>query len=112
MSAHDGKHGCTHGEPIVGDTVLLLMSAHHEPIPFKLPLTESEQHWERVLGTAEEDQEHAVFAGGTDYPLKERSLAVLRVGSPSQSAEEVADVHLERIVKATRPPGPGRPPLD
>ena len=26
------------GEPIVGDTLLLLLNAHHEPIPFTLPV--------------------------------------------------------------------------
>ena len=26
-----------HGEPIVGDTLLILLNAHHEPIPFTLP---------------------------------------------------------------------------
>ena len=29
------------GEPIVGDTLLLLLNAHHEPIPFTLPATQA-----------------------------------------------------------------------
>ena len=35
------------GEPIVGDTLLLLLNAHHEPIPFTLPATKAEHR----LGT-------------------------------------------------------------
>ena len=30
------------GEPIVGDTLLLLLNAHHEPIPFTLPPTKAD----------------------------------------------------------------------
>ena len=34
------------GEPIVGDTILLLLNAHHEAIPFTLPPAERAA-WER-----------------------------------------------------------------
>ena len=40
------------GEPIVGETLLLLFNAHHEPIPFTLPATKVEHRWERVFDTA------------------------------------------------------------
>lgn len=42
-----------HGEPIVGDTVLLLLNAHHEAIPFTLPVAREGQAWERCLDTAD-----------------------------------------------------------
>ena len=32
------------GEPIVGDTLLMLLNAHHEPIPFTLPATTAAEH--------------------------------------------------------------------
>ena len=41
------------GEPVVGDTVLLLMNAHHEAIPFTLPELKEGQQWERLLDTAD-----------------------------------------------------------
>src|SRR5439155_26501663 len=41
------------GEPLVGDTLLLLLNAHHEPISFALPAAEPEQQWERLLDTAD-----------------------------------------------------------
>ena len=42
------------GEPIVGDTLLLLLNAHHERIPFALPATQAGQHWERLFDTADD----------------------------------------------------------
>jgi isoamylase len=67
-----------HGEPIVGDTILLLLNAHHELLSFTLPKTKAEQHWQRILDTAADDGESAVFVGGEQYPLQDRSLAVLK----------------------------------
>jgi isoamylase len=39
------------GDPFVGDTILLLMNAHHEAIPFTLPALNDGQQWERLLET-------------------------------------------------------------
>jgi len=66
------------GEPIVGDTLLLLLNAHHEAIPFTLPLTKVAQRWELLLDTAEEVGTPTAFQGQEQYPLKDRSLAILR----------------------------------
>ena len=38
--------------PIVGETILMLLNAHHEPIPFKLPVTNADHYWDRILDTA------------------------------------------------------------
>ena len=43
------------GEPIVDETALLLLNAHHESIPFTLPETRQGQVWERVLDTSSGD---------------------------------------------------------
>ena len=32
------------GEPVVGESLLLLLNAHHEPVPFTLPTTKAEHH--------------------------------------------------------------------
>ncbi len=40
------------GEKIVGDTLMILYNAHHEPIPFTLPVTNPNHKWEAVLDTA------------------------------------------------------------
>ena len=40
------------GEPIIGDTLLLLINAHWEEIPFTLPETRVEHVWETLVDTA------------------------------------------------------------
>ena len=41
------------GEPIVGETLLILLNGHWEPIPFTLPSTSEEHIWDRILDTAD-----------------------------------------------------------
>jgi glycogen operon protein len=73
------------GEPIVGDTLLLLLNASHEDIPFTLPKTRSEHHWIRLLDTMAARDQPGALDGEVQYPLGARSLAVLRTG-PHQEA--------------------------
>jgi glycogen operon protein len=68
------------GDPLAGDTLLLLFNAHHEPIEFTLPAARDEHRWERMVDTAE-PPEGADWAPGDAYPLQARSLAVLRTHS-------------------------------
>lgn len=67
-----------HGEPIVGDTLLVLLNAHYEPIPFTLPPTNPEHVWELVYDTADDAAPAATLAAGQAYPLRDRSLALFR----------------------------------
>jgi glycogen operon protein len=66
------------GEPIAGDTLLLLFNAHHQTIPFRLPAAEPEEAWQPLLDTAAPHREGASPLQGQDYELYERSMAVLR----------------------------------
>jgi glycogen operon protein len=66
------------GERIVGDTLLLLLNAHHEPIPFTLPPQLPDQCWELMVDTANMNAEPARFEGGQQYRLQGRSLVLLR----------------------------------
>jgi isoamylase len=72
------------GQPIVGDTFLLLLNAHHEAIPFILPAHRARVRWELVLDTHdwETGPRVPVFRAGDNYPLEARSLAVLRLRRP------------------------------
>ena len=72
------------GRPIVGDTFLLLLNAHHEPVPFVLPAHRARVRWESVLDTREWTVPRRVptFRAGETYPLDGRSLAVLRLRRP------------------------------
>jgi isoamylase len=69
------------GEPIVGDTFLLLLDAHHEAIAFILPARKARVRWELVLDTRGWDLGPRVpaFRAGESYPLEGRSLALLRL---------------------------------
>jgi len=69
------------GRPIVDDTFLVLMNAHHEPLPFVLPAHKRGVRWELVVDTAGDiDKKRSrVYKGGEPYQLESRSLAVLRL---------------------------------
>src|SRR5262249_24211322 len=41
------------GDPIVGEPLLILLNAHHEPVPFTFPKHQPERHWERIIDTAD-----------------------------------------------------------
>jgi glycogen operon protein len=67
------------GRPITGDTILVLLNAHWEPIPFALPLHKEGQEWELVFDTANSDVRPAPVAEDRPYDLRDRSLAVFRI---------------------------------
>jgi glycogen operon protein len=92
------------GEPIIGDTVLLLLNAHYEPIPFMLPETKAEHHWERLFDTAAPAGEATSLPGGENYPLQGRSMAVLRTQLPQETGQPVTATQVETIRKESRPP--------
>ena len=75
------------GEPIKGDSILLLMNAHHEAISFMLPKTRGGQRWERVLDTADPQGESPQYNGAEGYDLQARSIAVFRTEPPREQDE-------------------------
>jgi glycogen operon protein len=74
------------GEPIVGETLLILMNGHVEAIPFTLPPHLSGQHWECLFDTADPEAAPCFMRSETVYDLRERSLVVLRVRPDSEPA--------------------------
>ncbi len=76
------------GEPIVGDTFLVLLNAHEEPVLFVLPSAGERGQWEPVLDTRDWDGAAGRPAGrpGEPYPLEGRSLAVLRLQRRAEGA--------------------------
>jgi len=66
------------GRVITGDTLLVLMNSHHEPIPFCLPELDDSQCWKPLLDTAQPILSHRRWASAA-YPLQGRSLAVLKL---------------------------------
>ena len=57
------------GEPIVGDTLLLLLNAHHEPIPFTLPPTKRGAPLGAAVRHGRRRRPAGDARGGEQYPL-------------------------------------------
>ena len=101
------------GEPIVGETLLMLLNGHWEPIPFTLPPTMHGHLWERLLDTADTTPEPGAFEGGSQYPLQERSLVVLVTRKPEDRGQTVTPTEARAAVSqakagAAHGPGPRR----
>jgi pullulanase/glycogen debranching enzyme len=68
------------------DTFLLLINAHHEPIPFVLP-GEEQLEWEQILDTTNEDgflKTHKKFSSGDDVDLSGRAASLLKLSRGEQ----------------------------
>jgi isoamylase len=71
------------GRPIAGDSLLILLNAHHETVPFLLPAHRKGTWWELMLDTATDGNggRNRIARGGRTYSLQDRSLAVFRLVS-------------------------------
>src|SRR5262245_55479291 len=80
--------GDDRGDRIADDTFVVLLNAHHEPVPFVLPAHRRGVRWEVLLDTRERDgrARRRLLRGGTAYTLTERSVALFRM----QPARDVA----------------------
>ena len=69
------------GRRIIGDTLLILLNAHHEALPFIMPAHKRGVRWEPLLETVakEEGKAPGLFKGGDSLNLEARSLAVFRL---------------------------------
>ena len=81
------------GEPVSGDTLLLLINAHWEEIGFTLPIGRDGIVWQTLIDTADPDREMKtrVRHPGEQFPLYGRSVAMLR------TTQEVDLTEAERI---------------
>ncbi len=69
------------GRPIRGDTLMLLLNAHHEALPFVLPAHRDGARWEPLIDTSRQNggADAKPLHGGEPYQLAARTLAVLRL---------------------------------
>jgi glycogen operon protein len=70
------------GQEIKGDSILVLMNAFHEAIPFSLPSRVPGQRWQRLIDTALPGAEQDWLPSAGTYDLKGRSVALFRSESP------------------------------
>ncbi len=70
-----------HGNRIVDDTLMILLNAHYESVPFVLPAHSPKQHWELVLDTQESSgkREPSPVLGDDSYVVAPRSLVMVRI---------------------------------
>ena len=91
------------GEPIVGETLLMLLNGHWEPIPFALPTTREGHVWDRILDTADTREEPMDFRGGQEYPLRDRSFAVLAARAPRHKGHTATPEQIRAVMEERRP---------
>jgi glycogen operon protein len=78
------------GNRVVDDTLLILLNAHHEAVPFVLPAHRRKLHWWVILDTSEPiaRREQRQLRGAAPYPLKGRSLVLLRLPRHDEAEDE------------------------
>jgi len=82
LAGHAIEEKDSKGRPLLDDTFLILLNAHHEPRPFTLPAHKRGVRWQPVMDTAftqEHSKQVTVLKAGFQYDLEARSLAVLRL---------------------------------
>ncbi len=85
----------SHGEPVRGESVLVLMNAYYQKIDFKLPAPAADCRWQPLLDTERLPETEKGFEAGTPYALEGRSLAVLKLVCPVK--QEPQAVQLEHV---------------
>jgi glycogen operon protein len=78
------------GERITGDTLLVLLNAHTDKVPFTMPPLDDSQQWQRLLDTVEERAAERLYKPSTRYPLQGRSVAVFRLVPPLRERRRVS----------------------
>jgi isoamylase len=77
----------SHGDPVHGESILLLLNSHHEQVQFQLPSITEGTTWTPLLDTNALPEGTDELAPGTPYRLEGRSLAVLRLVPAAKAAE-------------------------
>ena len=100
-----------HGEPIEGDTVLLLLNAHYENVPFMLPVPVADAFWEPLMDTAQFPGQLSETKGGAQYELQGRSMVLLRLSTPAmEEGQKEGFVAAEVLAEAAMDGGARREP--
>ena len=79
------------GEPIIGDSLLVLLNGHDEHVPFTLPPLDDSHQWRRVVDTFEPHAPDQSFRAGGRYELQGRSVAIFKVSPPVRDRRRKGD---------------------
>jgi glycogen operon protein len=74
------------GVPIRGDTLLYLLNASADSVPFTLPSFAVHPRWATVLDTYDKGRVGEVHDGGASYPLGAHSLAVFELRGEARTS--------------------------
>ena len=85
------------GEPITGDTLLVLLNGHTGKVPFTLPPIETDQKWQRVFDTFDPRGINRMYKAGGRYPLQGRAVAVFRILSAPRAPRRVSHADPRRL---------------
>lgn len=82
------------GQPIVGDTLLMLLNPQAEIVSFTLPKHKPSERWVPLCDTSRTIDENAAFSVGDSYELDSHSMTVfvLKTGWP-ESRQEIHIAH-------------------
>ncbi len=77
-----------HGRRLTDDDFVLLLNAHHGPIPFTLPPAAWDTPWKRLIDTADTTSGAATprYEAASTYPLEARALVLLTARNPRKLA--------------------------
>ncbi len=67
------------GNKITGETVMTILNAHHEPVPFTMPPHQANRHWERLFDTADPEVTAAFYEAAQVYDVQGRSVVTFRL---------------------------------
>jgi len=86
------------GRIIRGETLLLLLNAHHEPIPFTLPTHKPGTRWVLLMDTATPDFDRRAqrATGENVFLLQDRSMALFRLAVLDEHGGRLPDLDRRR----------------
>jgi glycogen operon protein len=92
------------GNPIVGDTLLLLINSHDRQQDFTLPATSRAGVWEVVLDTADPSlaPSSRILAPGDRYTMMDRALVLLRTVTEQEQELQATGASQQPVLTAFR----------
>jgi glycogen operon protein len=78
------------GRQLTGDTLLVLLNADDQEVPFVLPKTDEGKSWLRVIDTICDTPPEQRWAGEAHYPLQGRTLALFTLNGERRE-RQIAD---------------------
>jgi glycogen operon protein len=87
------------GESVTGDTLLLLLNAHTDEVPFTLPPLDESHQWGRVFDTFEPHGADRSFRAGGPYTVNGRSVALFKVTPPLRERRRPVDQDSEAFAE-------------